>query len=75
MSNVQTETRTVIEHRFIVPCEEPHGGVFADLNLALHYARTKAAELDVDTAYDDWCRLHVEDEVLVIVVVETREGK
>lgn len=72
MSNIQTESRTVTHHRFIVPCEQPWGGTPADLDLALHLAREKAKELGVDTGYDDWCSLHVEDDQLVLVVEEVK---
>lgn len=72
MSNVETESRTVIEHRFIVPCEEPWGGAPVDLHLATHLATEKAKELGINTGYDDWCRLHIEDENLVIVVTDNR---
>ena len=72
MSNVETESRTVTEHRFIVPCEEPWGGTPADLHLATHLASEKAKELGLNRGSDDWCSLHVEDEKLVIVVTEKR---
>ena len=72
MSNVETESRTVTEHRFIVPCEEPWGGTPADLHLAIHLASEKAKELGVDVGFDDWCSIHIEDENIVLVVKEKR---
>lgn len=72
MSNIQTETRTVTQHRFIVPCEQPWGGTPADLGLAIHVAKEKAKELGINTTYDDWCSLHVEDDQLVLVLEEVK---
>lgn len=72
MSNVEFETKTVTQHRFIVPCMEPWGGTPADLHLATHLASEKAKELGVDTGFDDWCRIRVEDEKIVLVVTEKR---
>lgn len=74
MTRATTETVTVVEHRFIVPCENPHGGTWDDFSVALAWAKQKAAELEIDTSYADWSHLLVEDEQLVIVVVEKRRG-
>lgn len=75
MTNARTTTRTVIEHRFEIPCEEPWGGDWKDFGVALTWAKQKAAELDIDTTTDNWSTLHVEDDLLVIVLTEKREGE
>ncbi|RBP66403.1 hypothetical protein DFO66_103350 [Brevibacterium sanguinis] len=72
MTNARSEARTVIEHRFIVPCEEPHGGDWQDFGVAQAWAQTKAEELGLDTSYADWSRIHVEDDQIVIVVTERK---
>lgn len=147
MTRATSSTRTVVEHRFEVPCEEPHGGDVKDLytrslpfgrrvyvpgdpkgehtavaeavggraivlghglsnrlnpldeglitapnvvlsgivgsgksslaksslGVAMTWARKKAEELDLDTGADDWAKLYVEDESLVIVVREVKD--
>ena len=73
MTRATSSTRTVVEHRFEVPCEEPNGGDMKDLGVAMTWARKKAEELDLDTGADDWAKLYVEDESLVIVVREVKD--
>ncbi|QFP96685.1 hypothetical protein PP512_gp70 [Gordonia phage Denise] len=70
MTNAKHTSRTVTEHRFIVPCKEPWGGDWGDFGAALAWAESKAQELGVNTTTDDWSRLHVEDDQLVIVLTE-----
>ena len=75
MTDAWSETRTVIEHRYVVPCPKPFGGGWSDFDVALHWAREKAAELGYDLSASDWCALHVEEEQLVIVVTEQKVGR
>ena len=70
MTDAYEETVMVIEHRFVVPCEEPWGGNWKDFGMANHWAKTKADELGIDATTDDWSRLQVEDDRLVIVLTE-----
>lgn len=70
MTTATTSTRTFTEHRFEVPCPDPWGAVWPDLDVASHWAQQKAIDLGIDTNRDDWCRIRVEDEVIVFVVVE-----
>ena len=70
MTRATTEKTTVVEHRFVVPCEPPYGGTWDDFDVARHWARDKAKELGIDTSFADWSRLVVEDDQLVIVVTE-----
>lgn len=73
MTNASRSTQTVTEHRFVVPCEKPFGGDWKDFDIAQHWARQKAEELGIDISYDDWSRLHVEDDQLVIVITEIHQ--
>lgn len=72
MTNASRSTRTVTEHRFEVPCPNVFGGDMKDLGVAMTWAHQKADELGIDTGSDDWAKLHVEDEALVIVIREVR---
>lgn len=74
MTNASQSTRTVTEHRFNVPCPDPWGGDWKDFGVAYGWAKDKAEELGYDTATDDWSRIFVEDDQLVIVVTETQPG-
>lgn len=74
MTDATRSTRTVVEHRFVVPCREPLGGTWDDFAVARAWAEQKAEELGIDTSYADWSRLRLEDDELVIVVTETRSG-
>ena len=74
MTNATQSTRTVIEHRFVVPCLEPWGGTWDDFSVARAWAEDKAAELGIDTSFADWSRLKVEDDQLVIVITEVRSA-
>lgn len=71
MTRASQSSRTVTEHRFIVPCAEPYGGDWADFGTARAWAEKKAEELNIDTSFANWSRFHVEDEQLVIVLTET----
>lgn len=73
MTRATRSTRTTVEHRFEVPCEEPYGGDMKDLGIAMTWAQRKAEELGIDTDADDWASLHTEEGVLVIVVRERAE--
>ena len=73
MTNASQSVRVVTEHRFTVPCEEPWGGDMKDLGVAMTWARNKATELGIDTGTDDWARLHVGDDELIIVVREVED--
>lgn len=75
MTSATRSARTVIEHRFEVPCPEPWGGDWKDFGVALSWAEQKAKELGIGTSTDDWSRLHVEDDSLVVVLTETRRGR
>lgn len=68
MTNATHTTRTVTEHRFIVPCDEPFGGDWKDFGVALSWAQQEAEKHGINTRTDDWSRLHVEDDQLVIVL-------
>ena len=70
MTNAKHTSRTVTEHRFIVPCQEPWGGDWGDFGVALTWAEAKAEELGISTSSADWSRLHVEDDQFVIVLIE-----
>lgn len=74
MTNATRTTRTVVEHRFEVPCEEPVGGDWHNFDIARTWAEQKAEELGIDTNYADWAKLHVEDDRIVIVLTETRDA-
>lgn len=69
MTNATHTTRRVTEHRFIVPCPWPEGGDWKDFGVARAWAMQKAEEFGIDTSTDDWSRLHVEDDQLVIVLI------
>ena len=74
MTNAVHTVRIVTEHRFIVPCEEPWGGNWQDFGVALGWATDTAKEHGIHTNTDDWCRLHVEDDQLVLVLrIEGKE--
>ena len=74
MTNAAHTVRTVTEHRFIVPCEEPWGGNWQDFEVALGWANNTAKEQGINTNTDDWCRFHVEDDRLVLVLrIEGKE--
>lgn len=66
MTNATRSTRLTVEHRF----EVPDGASMADLAVARHWAEQEARQLDIDTSADDWARVHVEDDQLVILVTE-----
>jgi hypothetical protein len=70
MTNATRSTRLTVEHRF----EVPDGGSMADLALARHWAEKEARQLGIDTSLDDWARVHVEDDQVVILVTEVRDG-
>lgn len=71
MTTAKHTSRTVTEHRFILPCEEPHGGDYSDFTVALAWARQKASDLGINTSFDNWITFHCEDDQLVLVLVET----
>ncbi|KXO90914.1 Uncharacterised protein (plasmid) [Tsukamurella tyrosinosolvens] len=68
MTNATHTVRTVTEHRFIVPCPWPEGGDWKDFGIALKWAQDVAKEHGISTSMDDWSRLRVEDDQLVIVL-------
>lgn len=68
MTNATHTVRTVTEHRFAVPCPWPTGGDWKDFGIAIAWAQNVAKENGISTASDDWSRLQVEDEQLVIVL-------
>jgi hypothetical protein len=68
MTNASRTVRTVTEHRFIVPCRWPNGGDWKDFGVALAWAENVAREHGINTGTDDWSRLQVEDDQLVIVL-------
>ena len=68
MTNATHTVRTVTEHRFVVPCPQPWGGNWKDFAIALAQAEGVAREHGIDTTTDDWSRLHVEDDRLVITL-------
>ncbi|KMV17639.1 hypothetical protein ACT17_15275 [Mycolicibacterium conceptionense] len=72
MTNATHTVRTVTEHRFIVPCPWPNGGDWKDFGIALGWAENVAKEHGISITTDDWSRLRVEDDQLVIVL--TIEG-
>lgn len=72
MTNAHREIRSIVEHRFVVPCAEPWGGTWDDFEVAQHWARQKADELGFTNNTADWSRIHVEDDQLVIVVTEEK---
>lgn len=72
MTNAVATTRTVVEHRFTVPAEEPWGANWDDFSVAKAWAEQKAQELGISTNSADWSRIHVADEVIVIVLIERR---
>lgn len=68
MTNATHTVRTVTEHRFRIPCEEPWGGNWRDFGVALAWAENAAREQGINISTDDWSRLHVEDDQLVITL-------
>lgn len=70
MTQATTSTVTITEHRFEVPA----GGDMKDLGIAVAWARQKAEELGFDVAADDWGRIAVDDESMMIVVTERRSS-
>ena len=49
MTNASATTRTVVEHRFTVPAEEPWGATWDDFSVAKAWAEKKAEELGIRT--------------------------
>ncbi|SKX80577.1 Uncharacterised protein [Mycobacteroides abscessus subsp. bolletii] len=72
MTNATHTVRTVTEHRFNVPCPWPEGGDWQDFGVALAWAEKVAEQHGISTSTDNWSRLRVEDDQLVIVL--TVEG-
>ncbi|MFA5710764.1 hypothetical protein [Mycolicibacterium sp.] len=75
MTNATHTVRTVDEHRFAVPCPWPEGGDWKDFGVALAWAEAVAKEHGIDTRTDDWSRLQVEDDQLVIVLTIKRSDR
>ena len=68
MTNASSSTTIRIEHRFTVP----NNADASDLSIALHWAKTKAKELGIDTSFDDWCRIETTEGHMSLVVTETK---
>ena len=68
MTNATISTRTTVEHLF----EVPTGSAYSDMDVATHWAKTKAKELGIDTSFDDWCTVESNEERTSLVITETR---
>lgn len=73
MTRATISTNVRIEHRFEVPCPDPWGGDWHDFGVARHWAEKRAQDLGIDTSTDDWSRIVVEDDSVVIVLTETHD--
>lgn len=70
MTTVRVSTHTVHEHRFTVPTPFPFGATMSEIYAACAIAENKATSLGLKTDKDDWARVTVTDDAVVITVTE-----
>lgn len=69
MSNVQKRVLSVTEHQYIIPVSPYYGADWKDFQLAYSMAEKQAKQLGVSTTTDDWSKLTVSDDEIIITVV------
>ena len=76
MADYETRTTVVTHHDFVIPTREPWGAAVAEFGKAHAAARQKYEEIHGKAPqYDDWARVHAEDDAVVIrVTEEARRG-
>lgn len=69
MSNVQKRVLSITEHQYIIPVNSYHGADWKDFHLAYSMAEKQAKQLGVSTTTDNWSKLTVSDDEIIITVV------
>ena len=68
MTNVYPRKRTITHHEQVIPCDTAWGAPVIEVQRAIEFAMREyeAQNGGASPGYDDWCRLFVEDDAIVV---------